>query len=430
MNIDSASRATSMAQAFLDTAGQPPRQSASAPAEQQGARPSSPGHARGANSTMERSLRSQLASRSAPAPAAGSDAAARHTNAAQQVFPTVEHLLSDIPHRAGGSLAARMQYGAPREPKDIDLEFRNFGDAEQAARLLKDFGGRETGQFPQIAYFLETDREHNVSITMAAMGIARSGERPTQLAQIELNNENTRQGDRDFKHLPETRYGSAQPTLMRRNSLVAGVLERFSYTLVERTPDDKQDAAQLQHLLSGMNDEELATLTEDIAAHFDWQAIRSALPETVEASSSEEEDVSDTSGSESDSGASITSSGARHAFTFASPGSVDGSSSEEEDVGDTSGSESGSGSSATSSGARHAFAFAPPGSVDGSSSAEEDVSDASGSHSDNESSSASASGESARPLVIHHDQRMEGAIGYLGQLVAAEQAKRAERGAQ
>ena len=372
-------------------------------------------------------------------------------------------------YRVGGSLAARIRHNAPRDPKDIDLEFVNFADANTASQRLSEFRGTEAGPFPHVLYFVEGEREDKVSITMAAMGIRHPGETRSQLTPIELNNENTRQGNRDFKHLPTSRYGNEQPAHMRRNSLVAGVLERFSYTLAEGKSDDKEDGAQLRSLLSGMGNEELARLMPEIRDHFNWDAIRSAPPETVLDSSSGEEDVSAASGSESDSeSSSIASIGSGHAFAPARPRSVSDSSSEEDDVSAASGSasdsesssiaSSGAGrafasarprlvsdssseeddlsvasgsasdsesSSAASGGAWHALASAAPHSVDDSSSEEDGVSVASRSDSDNESTSTTSSAAPATPLVINHEARMTGAMEYLGRLVAHEQTQRA-----
>jgi hypothetical protein len=108
------------------------------------------------------------------------------------------------------------------------------------------FKPEDSDEYPRLEYFL-AEEDKDVSITVTAMGTEAKGQdRPLPLVTIELNNENSRQGKRDFKKSPGARH-KQQPRRMRRYSLIAGSLERLSYTKLEKTEDSKQDEKFLRH---------------------------------------------------------------------------------------------------------------------------------------------------------------------------------------
>ncbi|WP_287359229.1 DUF4157 domain-containing protein, partial [Moorena sp. SIO3B2] len=187
----------------------------------------------------------------------------------------VKKQLETLNYRIGGSFAAKTEYGFERTPQDIDLEFWSYEDALKAKELLKAYEKTENEDesYPQLLYFLPLEEEAPVSVTMLAMGKRAKVENRGSLLTIELNNENYRQGAKDFKKLPNTRY-EKQPPTMRRNSLIAGSLERYSYNLVLGKEDTKQDKKFLEHMIGSLTAEEKGKLFQEIMERFDWDMIK------------------------------------------------------------------------------------------------------------------------------------------------------------
>jgi hypothetical protein len=195
------------------------------------------------------------------------------------VAEIVMKLLEGRQYRLGGSYAAQQLFGAPRVPKDLDLEFWTFEEARSASEVLVKYNAAEdeSKPYPQLSYFVRTIDE-NMGVTMTAMGFTAKGERPTPLLTIELSNENHRQGTRDFKKRPETRH-DAQPPSMRRASLIAGSLQRFSFTRLLNEADRKQDEAQLKHLIrQELENRPPREIYEDVMSRFDRDMIKNPPP--------------------------------------------------------------------------------------------------------------------------------------------------------
>ncbi len=184
-----------------------------------------------------------------------------------------------IQFRIGGSTAARLQFGAPRNPNDLDLEFWTYAEAEKASKLLEAHKPKTSDGYPRLEYFVVTEKEQGVSNTVVGMGPAKANaRRPGPVMTYEFNNENTQHGSRDYKNAPNTRH-PVQPPFMRRQSIVAGNLERLSYTLYFKEKDTKGDMAQLKHLIASMSTQERASLLEEVRSMFDWNRIRQASEE-------------------------------------------------------------------------------------------------------------------------------------------------------
>lgn len=202
----------------------------------------------------------------------------------------VRGLLKGLQYRTGGSYAARMEHGAARTPKDIDLEFWSYEEAMKAKDRFSRHNVKEDEKmpYPQLMYFLPQE-EKNVSITMLAMGMKNKGQgRPMPLLTIELNNENHRQGDNDFKKKPSTRHAE-QPRRMRKNSLIAGSIERLSYTLLLKEEDTKQDEAFLKHIIGTMKGMNPAEIYADVMSRFDLEMIKNPpAPDKSDEESDEE----------------------------------------------------------------------------------------------------------------------------------------------
>lgn len=195
----------------------------------------------------------------------------------------VEGLLQGLQYRIGGSFAARMEHDSKRTPQDIDLEFWEYAEAQKAAEKLKSFNRDEdkSKPYPQLMYFSASMEEKDVSITMIAMGKKNiTQHRPVPLLSVELNNENHRQGDNDFKHRPNTRHKD-QPLTMKQCSLIAGSLERLSFTLLQKKDDSKQDEDFLRQIISTMNDVTPDDVYEEVMARIDEEMF--ADPPAVEA---------------------------------------------------------------------------------------------------------------------------------------------------
>jgi len=172
---------------------------------------------------------------------------------------------SGIKFRIGGSYVAKAEFGAERQPKDLDLEFWSYDDAVKASKVLADYKV-ESDVYPRVGYFLQIDDEQGVSVAMKVFAyLGPKGREP--ILTIELNNENAQQGGHNFMKAPQERH-QEQPTRMRRNSLIASALERFSYTKALEEPDTKEDEKLLTLLVSSASQEELPTLAKDVKSMF------------------------------------------------------------------------------------------------------------------------------------------------------------------
>jgi len=172
---------------------------------------------------------------------------------------------SGIKFRIGGSYAAKTEFGAERQPKDLDLEFWSYDDAWKASQVLADYKV-ESDVYPRVGYFLRANVEKGVSIAMTVFAYPTQKERKPILT-IELNNENAQQGGHNFMKAPQERH-QEQPLRMRRNSLIASALERFSYTMALNEADAKEDEKLLTLLVNSSSEEELPTLAKDVESMF------------------------------------------------------------------------------------------------------------------------------------------------------------------
>ena len=212
------------------------------------------------------------------------------------VADIVKKSLRGFKYRIGGSFAARVEHHSKRTPKDLDLEFWTYEDAIKAQKKLEQFkddkkDDKKGDAYPRIEYFLKINEEKGVSITVIAMGTMQEGEQRVPICQIELNNENARQGDNDFKNSPKTRHDE-QPRRMRRASLIAGAIERLSYTLFYGDEDAKQDEQFLKHIVSTMKDVPPGDIYKEVISRFNLSMIENP-PKVNEESDDSEDDIDD-----------------------------------------------------------------------------------------------------------------------------------------
>ncbi len=184
----------------------------------------------------------------------------------------VKEILDGYHYRVGGSSAAK-EYGASRNPQDLDLEFWNYDDAVAAGEELAAYQHEENDNELYGLYFV-CEAEPDISVTVTSMVTEKKGDRRMPGPTIELNNENTLMSEEDYRVLPIGRMRAPKESggLVRRGSLIAGSLLRYSSTLIHGEEDTKQDITLIRSLLRQGDDDGISM--GDVFAKIDLKRLQ------------------------------------------------------------------------------------------------------------------------------------------------------------
>jgi hypothetical protein len=161
--------------------------------------------------------------------------------------------MSGVPHRFGGSLAARLQ-GAGRAPQDVDVEVQNGGDVARAGNALLHLNGRIfTYQHQQALVNSRPDGFIQDLHAGVVLGFTNQANNEQRVVDIDISNENAPAFVAGTRSPHQRGVQPAMGSLVSRGELIMNYIRRILTNPARAA--QKGDPHQVRQLLisSGFN---------------------------------------------------------------------------------------------------------------------------------------------------------------------------------